>query len=592
MKILIAETAGFCMGVRRVVDLALDTTQKSPETIYTYGPIIHNKQAVEMLENRGARVLDPRNLPANPATILLRAHGVPPAIQESLSSRGHTIIDGTCPKVKTVHKVIEKYREQGFTIVITGDPGHAEVVGLLSYAGDRSHLIQRVEDIATLPQTDSICLVSQTTFDRERFEVIARKIRERYDGKNVVVKKTICAATKHRQEETRKLSRQVDCMIVVGGKNSANTIRLAQISHETGTPTYHVESEQELPHDVCRNIGTVGITAGASTPHWMIHRVVEYLKMLEQRSNTNPVSLFKGFLDVCVNLNVIVASGAAALFYAASHLQNLPVLLSGAVATFLYFLSMYLFNSLSSFEMTHHHGISRYRFYKAHRPLLFVFSGLTIAILLIHTFFISRSVFFFMLFATMAGSLYHFTIVPRSLQKYLKYRTLKDIPTSRDLFVSLAWASVITVLPQLLHDTLTIWTPATLVTFCWVFFLVYVRSLIFDMRDIEGDRIMGRETLVTILGEKRIRNGLLLLLPMLCLVLLFYPVLLLLQQHRFGVTSIYFVAQIPVLAYIYFVLKASRTIRLHHAVLFSVLMDGQFFLAALFALAVHGVLAV
>ena len=191
-------------------------------------------------------------------------------------------MDGTCPKVKTVHRVIEKYKNQGFAIVITGDEGHAEVIGLQGYAGNAGHLIKAPDDVDALPHFDKLCVVSQTTFDKITFDEVAKRIKERYPASEVIIKKTICSATDQRQNETRELAGRVDAMIVVGGKNSANTKRLAHIAREVcHGPVQYVETEAEIEWRALEHCKTVGITAGASTPNWMINRIVEQLEFLE-----------------------------------------------------------------------------------------------------------------------------------------------------------------------------------------------------------------------------------------------------------------------------------------------------------------------
>ena len=192
MKIIVAQTAGFCMGVKRAVDRALELSDdKSGGPTWTLGPLIHNKQTTDMLRQRGVNALDESNPPGAPSTLLIRAHGVPPDVMERYKSAGYDIVDGTCPKVKAVHNVIERYRKDGYSIVITGDEGHAEVIGLLGYAGDSGYLIQTPGDVDSLPPLDKICLVSQTTFGTELFDLIADRLRERFadsviDRKSVV----------------------------------------------------------------------------------------------------------------------------------------------------------------------------------------------------------------------------------------------------------------------------------------------------------------------------------------------------------------------------------------------------------------------
>ena len=203
MKIIVAKTAGFCMGVRRAVDLAIDRSRGSSNELLTLGPLIHNSQTIDMLRKHGVQTYDETRPLEKPTTLLIRAHGVPPEKQAKYETEGHEIIDGTCPKVKTVHRVIQKYKAQDYSIIIAGDQGHAEVVGLQTYAAEAGHLVQTPEDIDDLPELDKVCLVSQTTFDRETFDAIASAVRKRFDSSEIAVKKTICSATSQRQSETK-----------------------------------------------------------------------------------------------------------------------------------------------------------------------------------------------------------------------------------------------------------------------------------------------------------------------------------------------------------------------------------------------------
>ena len=582
MKILIAKTAGFCMGVKRAVDLALENTGRAPGGIKTIGPLIHNRQTVDMLRQRKVVELDGSDAAAGPQTLLIRAHGIPPATQERYTREGHVIIDGTCPKVKTVHKVIERYRALGYTIVITGDEGHAEVVGLLGYAGSDGRLIQKESDVDALPEIPKICLVSQTTFDRTTFDRIAARLRDRFAAADIVVKKTICAATEQRQSETETLARQVDALIVVGGKNSANTQRLAKIAAACGTPTQLVEIEEDIDWKSISSCKTVGITAGASTPNWMIKRVADYLQFKDQTEQlTVPNLLFQAF-DTVANLNVFVALGAVTVYYVSCRLQGYAFSWSGAIVSFLYFLSMYLWNSLTSIKTTAHLGISRFRFYEQHKWLLFFLAAAAIAALLVFSFSLGKQVFLVLLFATAAGSVYHATIVPPSLRHLIRYKKLKDIPTSRDLFVALAWGTVLTFIPQGMSGILAI-TPLATASFVWIFILAFLRSLIFDLRDIEGDRIMGRETLITIVGEKRARTAIHLIIWSYVALLAFVPRLIGLEIHREQITFL-FLSQIPSLVYAALFVKMNPRLKSNAPAMFNVLADGLLYLAGIGAL--------
>jgi 4-hydroxy-3-methylbut-2-enyl diphosphate reductase len=578
MKIITATTAGFCMGVRRAVDIALEHAGKS-EGVYTLGPLIHNNQTVQMLRERGITALDESKPPPPGSTILIRAHGVAPGVQRSWEPRGR-VIDGTCPKVKTVHRVIEKYRALGFAIVITGDAGHAEVVGLQGYAGGAGHLIGSPEEVDKLPDFKKICLVSQTTFDNVTFDEIAEKIRSRYAaGSEVVVKKTTCSATDRRQDETRELAKKVDAMLVVGGKNSANTRRLAKIAAESGTPTQWVETEKEIEWDRIANCRTVGITAGASTPNWMIKRITDYLLYMDQTKKKTPANLLRYIIDHFSTVNIFVATGAALVYYASCVLQELPPTVPGFALSFLYFLSMYLWNSLTSIEATQHLGVGRYRFYSAHKPALYAVVGVCILLILAISFLESRLLFYLMLFSTFAGSVYHITIVPSSLRRIVRYGKLKDVPTSRDLFVALAWGIVLTFVP--LAGAGAHLSLITVPCFILIFVLALLRSLIFDLRDIEGDRIMGRETLVTIIGEAWARKAVLVVIFLTGIVCALSP-LFAASANSLHVSEGFFLQMIPLL-YLYVFMRFNREHRISRSVLFNLLADGHFFLAGLCA---------
>jgi len=585
MKIILAHTAGFCMGVKRAVDLSLEQAAKSEGAVFTLGPLIHNNQTLEMLKERGVSTLDESKSVPTDATVLIRAHGVPLEVQTAYEKQGLRIVDGTCPKVKTVHRVIEKYRNMGFAIVITGDEGHAEVIGLQGYAGCAGHLINTPQDVDGLPHFDKVCLVSQTTFDKTVFDEVADTIKKKYMGAEVVIKKTICSATDQRQSETRELAGRVNAMIVVGGKNSANTKRLARIAAEV-CPGHvqHVETETEIDWDALARCKTVGITAGASTPNWMIKRVVDYLQFMDQTKKKDIVSSIRFLFDFFSNLNVFVAFGAMAVYYTSCILQGLSPTLPGALLLFLYFFSMYLWNSLASIENTKHLGLSRYRFYHANKKALYTVAAVTIALLIAISSAQSKFLFYLLLFSIVAGSVYHMTIVPPFLRTITRYKSLKDIPTSRDLFVALSWAILITFIPQVIRGGLTF----TLSTwFCFMLFFIqsFLRSLIFDLRDIEGDRIMGRETLITIIGESKVKTAIFIVIVGSIAVLMLYPFIISSAYRRLphSIHTAAFVAQCAPFFYVLFFMFWNKTNKVSRSIFFNGLADAQFYISGLCA---------
>ncbi len=226
MKVKLAKTAGFCMGVRRAMNIVLDAASKKEGKLYTYGPLVHNPQAIEMLRQKGVEVIE--NETVSNATVILRAHGVAPAERKRLKETGNLICDATCPHVARAHAIIKKGINKGYDAIIIGDKGHAEVNGLLGFAGDRGYVVENPEDVDNLPDIKKAYVVAQTTQDRKTYQEIINRIIEKVPEYEIF--DTICEATNMRQKEVLELAKEVDAMVVIGGKNSANTKRLYELS--------------------------------------------------------------------------------------------------------------------------------------------------------------------------------------------------------------------------------------------------------------------------------------------------------------------------------------------------------------------------
>ncbi len=277
-RIIVATSAGFCWGVQRAFDKVLEVARQSPADapVYTYGPLIHNPQAVHMLEQQGIAVLDeiPNRIEG---TVAIRTHGVPPSDRKRLEASGAKLCDATCPDVGIIQGRVRKHLRLGYFIIIIGNREHPEVKALLGFAEKNGACVNTSEEVAALPaDLAQVCVVSQSTQQRQKFEELVALIRKRYE--QCVVFNTICSSTEKRQEEVRELAGTVDAMVVVGGRNSSNTNRLAEISRGIGTPTFHVESDEEIAPDDFAAAETIGVTAGASTPKWVIERVVQKLE--------------------------------------------------------------------------------------------------------------------------------------------------------------------------------------------------------------------------------------------------------------------------------------------------------------------------
>jgi len=246
MEIKLAKTAGFCMGVRRAVDKVLDVAQhEMGRRIYTYGPLIHNPQTIELLKNRGItaiKSIDEISDHEN-AVLVIRAHGIAPDERKKIRESGITIIDATCPKVGYVQAIIKKHTALDYTVIIAGDREHPEVDGLWGYTEGRGLVVSTLEDAGNLPAMEKVCIVAQTTQDTDHYHHIVEKIKEKIP--QAIVFNTICSSTERRQEEIITLATDMDALFVVGGKNSANTCRLADLARKQNTPTFHIETAEE-----------------------------------------------------------------------------------------------------------------------------------------------------------------------------------------------------------------------------------------------------------------------------------------------------------------------------------------------------------
>ena len=280
-QIILAESAGFCFGVKIAVDMAKEAGEKYGGA-WTDGPIIHNKQVVDFLESLNVRQLPQNKKLEKGETVLIRSHGVPPKEERRLKEAGVNIIDATCPFVKKVHEKVRQLVEEGYFVVIIGEHGHPEVIGILGHleeAGGEGIVVSNMEElIKNLPTKRRIGIVAQTTQNEDFFKEAVGYIAE--NTEEVKIFNTICDATSIRQEEVKKLAPTVDVMIIIGGKHSGNTNRLAQISRALNPNTYHIEKADELDKKWFENADKIGVSAGASTPDWIINEVVEKIKEL------------------------------------------------------------------------------------------------------------------------------------------------------------------------------------------------------------------------------------------------------------------------------------------------------------------------
>jgi (E)-4-hydroxy-3-methyl-but-2-enyl pyrophosphate reductase len=281
-NITVAKSAGFCPGVKSAIDKVLELSNNRKKRIYTLGPLIHNKQVIETLEQNNIHaVKSTAEIKEKGALLVIRAHGISPKEERAIRSLGLEVIDATCPLVKRVQENIRTHARRGCSTVIVGDKDHAEVIGLMGYTAGRGRVISGPAEAAALPRLKKVNIVAQTTQEGEIFTAAAEAVRAK--ASELIISNTICNPTKLRQSETVKFAKGSDLVIVVGGKNSANTARLFQICERLAKKAVHIETEEELKVPMFRGVKSVFITAGASTPTWLVEKALERARALAAR---------------------------------------------------------------------------------------------------------------------------------------------------------------------------------------------------------------------------------------------------------------------------------------------------------------------
>lgn len=289
-KVTLAKKAGFCFGVSRAVEMVYTEVEKGKKVV-TLGPIIHNEEVVSDLEKKGVSVLDEAALfdeafDLSGTTVVIRSHGISEEIYELLRQKNCEIVDSTCPFVKKIHDIVQKYAGMGYDIVIVGSREHPEVQGTLSWCLSRGTVVETAEEMNAFEPENSgkkVCVVAQTTFNYKKFEELVEIISKK--GYDIIAVNTICNATAERQKEADELAARSDAMIVIGGRNSSNSRKLYEISKNQCENTYFIQTLEDLDMNRIRSSSSLGITAGASTPKNIIQEVLEACQKKETLEN-------------------------------------------------------------------------------------------------------------------------------------------------------------------------------------------------------------------------------------------------------------------------------------------------------------------
>ncbi len=275
MEVIVAKSAGFCFGVERAVNKVYQQIEKGQKPIYTYGPIIHNEEVVKDLRDKGVKVIcsEEELLQITDGVVVIRSHGVSRRVYERMEANGLKVVDATCPFVKKIHRIVEEQVRARRQVVIIGSEDHPEVEGIKGWGDEHTVVVGTAEEAENFvpKQGKSLSIVSQTTFNYNKFKELVEKFSEK--GYDILVLNTICNATQERQVEAKEIASKVDAMIVIGGKNSSNTQKLYEICHKECKNTYYIQTLSDFDPEGGNSVRKVGITAGASTPKKIIEEV-------------------------------------------------------------------------------------------------------------------------------------------------------------------------------------------------------------------------------------------------------------------------------------------------------------------------------
>lgn len=276
MKVLLANEYGFCFGVERAVDMVEESLSLG-ETVRTLGPLIHNEQEMDRLGSKGVSTISEPVQITRGETAVIRAHGVTPQVQKELEEKASKVVDATCPFVTKVQRLASRAAAKDQHVVVVGNPDHPEMIGVYGYAPERTFIVNSAEEVANLPKLNKPLVVSQTTIKLQSFLDAAEAVKAKTDDEVQVVN-TICSATRDRQDAARALAGEVDAFYIIGGRHSSNSRKLVAVCKEKCEKSFLIETEDEIDPADLEGVNVVGVTAGASTPEWLIKKVVAYLE--------------------------------------------------------------------------------------------------------------------------------------------------------------------------------------------------------------------------------------------------------------------------------------------------------------------------
>ncbi len=501
MKIELAKNSGFCAGVRNAVNKIVHEINNCNEEILIHGSLIHSPQTVSILEKRGLKIIKNEDCIEN-QIVAIRTHGTTQQEYKKIKKSAKRIINLTCSNVAYVHGIVKKYSLKGYFTIILGDRDHAEVKAISSFAGKGFYIISALDEITGIPEAEKYLLVSQTTLDINFFNEAAEIIKNRFGDIKII--NTICTATRDRQSDLfMAFKKGVDAVIVVGGKNSANTKRLAQIGRENNVTTFHIETEDELIPDDFKNIKHVVVSAGASTPSWIMNNVLEKLYNIKFKKRTYLFVFFKSLLEFLTRTNLF--SALATIFMT---LTVLPCGIFGCsyIMPLLSAVFIFFMYSINNFLRPYELQLSKPFKYNLYTRYKYLLISLTIISLIFYLYYSIQSGYpasVLYLTAFVIGFIYAIPSLTKiAVNNALKF-FIKMLSGVKSIAISLGWTFVALIIPFIMNQYNYI---QFISIFIIIFSIIVIRNILFyDLLDYQGDLLLGIETVTTIFGVKTTR---------------------------------------------------------------------------------------
>ncbi len=499
MSVIVAKTAGFCWGVRRAVDSVVTEIKRGEGPFRVYGPLVHNPQVIEALKDRGVGI-SPEPWDESGGTLFLRTHGVTLEERSRLRKLPLKLKDLTCPRVGRALAIAAKKSKSGYDVIIFGDSGHHEVKAILSSAGSSGRVVSSTADVYDLPDLKRPFLISQTTQNSEAFSEILSLLRKRWP--EIEFLNTICDSTAGRQKELRELLGRVDAVVVVGGRHSANTERLASIAGETGLRVFRVETHEELDAESLRQYKRVLLSAGASTPGWSIRKVRE--RLLEIQGESTGAGWIRTVFRNLIFSGVHIPLIAAVIALAQGETLGGYGWGTAGLASGLLLWSFTNFTAVLECRRVTMTSQKRQEFIRSHERSMLTLAAASFLAAAVLAVTLGTA----WLLWTAVATLFCFFYALPLLGKNQILDLLRTIPGSREILFTLAWSFLVCILPAVTLAGLD-FSPRLFVWPVSLAFLFFSRSLFLDLVDLQGDALLGMDTLPLHLGAVRCRKILL-----------------------------------------------------------------------------------